>query len=84
MDPFPVQYINSIWHVIIADKAMPCASEDDAKLIAQIPVQLSLTYDDGPHPPDRQAVAATIATAGKYGLMTMPAVRRLMSWYKRA
>ena len=80
MNPFLVQRIDDVWHVVIYDKPMPCSSEQDANVLAQIPVQEVLIDSYAPGQPDKRVVQSIVDIGDEYGLMKMPAFRKLKNW----
>lgn len=88
MNPFPVQLIDGVWYVIITgDKLVPCESEDDARLLAQIPVQFELMRANAlHHPPDRKVIDSIIKLGDTCPLIRrMPEFQHMKTWLaKRA
>lgn len=71
MNPFPVQQNDDGWYVIITgDKPVPCESQDDAELLAQIPVQFELMRANGlNHPPDLKIIESIIKLGQEYSII---------------
>ena len=87
MNPFPVQRINDEWFVITGDQQIPCSSEADAKLLAQIPVQFALMRANAlHHPPDRNVIDSIIELGDTCPLIRrMPEFQHMKTWLaKRA
>lgn len=82
MNPFPVQRINNQWSVITGDQQIPCSSEADAKLLAQIPVQFALMRATAlHHPPDRRVTESIIKLGDAYPLIRrMPEFQHMKTW----
>lgn len=67
MNPFPVQLIDDVWHVITGDQHVPCSSKADAELLAKIPVQFVLMRANAlHHPPDRKVIDSIIKLGDAY------------------
>lgn len=81
MNPFPTERIDGTWSVIIDGKALSCSCKSDGEVLAQIPVQVARLHSDTSDLPDRGVVASILQIGDGYGLMKMPAYRRLKIWF---
>ncbi|MFI4861336.1 MAG: hypothetical protein ACIAXF_11710 [Phycisphaerales bacterium JB063] len=85
MNAFPIRLIDGVWHVCFPGMDLPCSSKEDAEVLAEIPVQISLIPNDSLRQPDEAAVRAIIELSKEYSqLPAKREVRRLAAWLKRA
>ena len=82
MNPFPVELIDGVWHVMAGEELVPCSSKAHAELLSQIPIQFELMRDNAPHhPPDRTLIESIIQLGDTYHhINTMREFQHMKTW----